>query len=203
MKFDKKLLLRSETKLRAEMYSLGGRNVSGVARRIGDNALDAVDVAMSALDGNWFEFFFEMVPYAGDAYSLGKLAKVSPEIYRQVTRIQNRMDLAYDAIQKRSKLRSAMRTPRGKQAHHLMPVDVLDSPVVQAALEAGFDFNGVENGMNVDAQAGSHGRRTGRLAGRLADFARDNPSYSPQEALSFVRSERTSIRRAGNVVTNE
>ena len=169
--------------------------------------MDSVDLAFAALEGNWLEFAFEMVPYLGDAYSAGKLAKVAPGVARQVDTIMGRFDLAIDAYKGRSGLRAAMSTPQGQQAHHLIPVDVLDSNVVQAALEAGFDFNGRGNGMNVLSQAGSHSRRTQRLRDELSSFARRNPDYSASDARNFlenmVRSERRDIIQNGNRVANQ
>ncbi|MEJ2118275.1 MAG: hypothetical protein P8Y36_10415, partial [Alphaproteobacteria bacterium] len=48
---------------------------SGVARRIGERGMEAVDQAFNALEGNWAEFALEMVPYAGDGYTIGKLTR--------------------------------------------------------------------------------------------------------------------------------
>ncbi len=98
-------------------------------------------------------------------------------------------------------LRRAMKTPSGQQAHHLIPTDVLDNNVVQAALEAGFDFNGKANGLNVVAQSGSHPARTARIRSAFERFARNNPDYTPAQARSFaeglVRREKADIIRKG------
>lgn len=53
---------------------------------------------MMALDGSWGELALEMVPYVGDAYSAGKLAKVAPDVFRSIEKLRHRAELAFDAM---------------------------------------------------------------------------------------------------------
>ena len=72
------------------------------------------------------------------------------------------------------------------------------SKVVQDAVEAGFDFNGVTNGIAVKkftkageaaGEAGQHANHptyTKQVQAKLEKFAKNNPDYTPEAAKNFL-----------------
>ncbi len=197
-----------ESRLTNAMYRAAGSRTGKVVGRIGDQALTAVDVAFAAHSGAWGEIGIEFIPIVGDVYSAGTLAKRLPKLHAALQTIERRADLALEAVGNRGKLRGAIGLKAGdnRVAHHLVPIDVLDEPVVQKALEGGFKFNGAENGLAVAGQAGGHTVRNARIRREITDWAADNPDASPAEAADFLRSlardERADIG-VGGFVTNE
>lgn len=51
-------------------------------------------------------------------------------------------------FKQRSSLRKNLGTGVGDEAHHLLPVDLLDHPMIRKALDDGFQFHNVDNGLN-------------------------------------------------------
>ncbi len=198
-----------ENRLTASMYRLAGSRVGRVAGRIGDQALTAVDMAFAAQSGAWWEIGLELIPVVGDVYSAGSLANKLPKLHNALQTIQRRADLAFDAIGNRGALRGALglKNGDGLQAHHLIPIDTLDNPTVQKALDGGFRFNGAENGMAVVGQAGSHGVRTDNIRDQIDRWSQRNPDASPEQAADFLRGlasdQRADINLNGGFVTND
>jgi len=80
--------------------------------------------------------------------------------------------------------------------HHLMPRQLKYDPTIEAAKEAGFKFEGKENiaeGLSKfskqsgKGQHGPHPEYTKEIARQLAEFRKDNPNATPEEAAQFVR----------------
>ena len=79
--------------------------------------------------------------------------------------------------------------------HHLIPRALEDDPTIDQAKDAGFKFEGKENKMPLEkfsratgeGRHGNHPEYTKELQKQLADFRKDNPNATPEEAVKFVR----------------
>ena len=80
----------------------------------------------------------------------------------------------------------------GKEAHHIIPTQILKSnTVAQDAVNAGFDFNGAVNGIGLTkvAEGGVHANHPNyseQIGEALNKFATDNKGYSPEDAKNFL-----------------
>ncbi len=107
------------------------------------------------------------------------------------------------ALNNSSLLRTALKiTDKAMEAHHIIPKSLLEkNKVVQDAVEAGFDFNGVVNGVAVKkfvkanandaAKAGQHANHpayTAKVESQLTAWAKKNPNYTPAQAKQYLES---------------
>lgn len=84
-------------------------------------------------------------------------------------------------------------------AHHVIPQQLArENSVVQSAIEGGFDFNGVANGIGVNKYHGSHDAYTKQLSSKLDDWAADNKGYSSADARAFVEGLAGKAKNAVN-----
>ena len=113
-------------------------------------------------------------------------------------------DIIENAAKDRSNLRDHFPNILGtEQAHHLIPVALLDNNVVRAAVIHGFDFNGLINGMPLEKYNAA--TDTGRHA-RHDDYTRqiriyiqtkwsiENPDWTPQMALEEIEDLTNTLR---------
>lgn len=54
------------------------------------------------------------------------------------------------------------------------------------AVVAGFDFNGVANGVPAVKYHGPHNEYTNRIEQSIIEWKRENPNYTPQQAREFI-----------------
>ena len=87
------------------------------------------------------------------------------------------------------KLRNALKlvAKDGLQAHHLIPKELLKkSQVVRDAVAAGFDFNGIVNGLAVKAGHGPHKGYTESIMTAITNWQKSNPDYTLKQAKTFM-----------------
>lgn len=94
----------------------------------------------------------------------------------------------------RGALRKAMGIGKGvaSEAHHLVPIQALkESEVVQAAVTAGFDINGIKNGVELSNEFhhAGHSDWNKLVIEQVDDWAIKNPGYTPQQAKNFVENQ--------------
>jgi RHS repeat-associated protein len=87
----------------------------------------------------------------------------------------------------RGKLRGDLGIPKGHpdKAHHNIPVEHANHPVVEAGIRGGFDFWGAGNGTRVKSQAGGHPQYNDRIGELLDAFARGD--YTDQQAAEELQ----------------
>ncbi len=73
------------------------------------------------------------------------------------------------------------------EAHHLIPVELLDMPAVQAALEGGFRFNGLENGAAVIGRHGPNPGYSNRIRQMIEEIQEKFPDATPDEFADMLR----------------
>jgi len=180
----------------------------GWAKQLMGDALDAIDMAMGQA---WWEYAIEVIPIAGDAYGGYKLTDQGVTVWKLVQRIENRVDAVSTTLKGVSggKLRSALGLKKGdgKQAHHLIPVQLLkENDVVQDAVAAGFSFNGKKNGLAVAGNHGPHSAYTESIRNRIDAWKESNSDYTPEQAKKFMEKlaneARQRIQKNGGDVKN-
>lgn len=80
----------------------------------------------------------------------------------------------------------------GLEAHHLIPIEALKKlEVVQAAVTAGFDINGVLNGIAASRNTHLVGHREWNIMvmDALRNWAERHPGYTNQEARQYIEHE--------------
>ncbi|MEZ4906500.1 MAG: AHH domain-containing protein [Saprospiraceae bacterium] len=95
-----------------------------------------------------------------------------------------------------------------QQAHHLIPIELLEkNEVVQDAVNAGFDFNGIINGKGLSSvgnppiHLGSHPHYTTLIESKIADWldvVNNNGTYSPNAAKTYLETLTNQIKQAIN-----
>ncbi|MEP3946026.1 AHH domain-containing protein [Ascidiaceihabitans sp.] len=162
-----------------------GRISNGVEKTI-----EGVDRMEAALTGDVFGVAISFFPGVDVARSAGVIA-----IGVKAQRAELALQALKSARANNGAFRKVLATPKGQQAHHLIPVDVLDNDVVQKALEGGFEFNGKANGISVLTQAGGgHRAYNARVRNDLAEFSRLNPNASPKDSANFLRDYADDLR---------
>lgn len=81
------------------------------------------------------------------------------------------------------------------EEHHVIPKQAAPNEVVRSARDAGFKFEGKENKIEVEkfsrvtgkGQHGSHPKYTNEVLNRLAEFKEQQPTFTPKDALNFIR----------------
>jgi RHS repeat-associated protein len=81
------------------------------------------------------------------------------------------------------------------EEHHIIPKELKNDPIVQAGRNGGFKFEGKENKIPLEkyskatgeGQHGNHPNYTSEVAERFAQFKKDNPNFTPAEAVKFLR----------------
>lgn len=155
------------------------------ARQLADDALTAIDLATSQ---SWWEYAIEVIPIAGDAYGGYKLTEQGIKVWKLVERFENRAQAVAKSLSNLGGLRRALGiSDKALEAHHIIPTQLLkENKVVQDAVAAGFDFNGVVNGIAVKAGHGPHSKYTDQLRSRIDEWAAQNPNFTPEQAKDFI-----------------
>jgi hypothetical protein len=87
-------------------------------------------------------------------------------------------------------------TDPAKHAHHIIPLEHINHPVVQKAAQAEFPFhiNEFSNGIDVDKwQNTTHPNYNNRILEILNDYAEDFPNATPAEAKTFLEGEMEAL----------
>ena len=93
----------------------------------------------------------------------------------------------------RTELRSLLGTSNHTpplEAHHIIPLELMDDPVVQAAAHDGFHINDLINGIGLETpnlHNGSHPQYTNYIRSEINDWIADHPGYTPQQANRFLQ----------------
>ena len=121
-------------------------------------------------------------------------------------------DIIENTAKDRSYLRGHFPNILGtEQAHHLIPVGLLNNVVVRAAVINGFDFNGPINGMPLEkydatTDTGRHSKHdnyTGQIRIYLARWSNENQGWTPQMAQEELEDLTDILRSKINAdVTN-
>jgi len=101
-----------------------------------------------------------------------------------------------------NKLAKALGTKAGDVAHHVIPVELIEkSPLLQKAINEGFDFNGAINGMIIK-QRGSHPDSYWQGVQQvILATQKSMPKASAKEIMEVVSTKlKTMIQSNGNVV---
>jgi len=181
----------------------GGRTglkntASRIVQRV-QQAMDDLDTFNATMEGDWVGVALSQLPGMEFPY-IAKIAKVEM--------LAKRAELALDALRNRGKLngilKRALGAPKaGQSAHHVIPAEALDNDFVQKALEGGFDFNGVENGMWA-VQNGSHKTYNRKVQNTLDVLAENYPDATPEQASELLKDVADDLKdkvdAAGGVV---
>ncbi|PHS12257.1 MAG: hypothetical protein COA86_18660 [Kangiella sp.] len=86
----------------------------------------------------------------------------------------------------RVRLRTALKTPKGQQAHHTIPWELRNHTVVRQAARGGFNMNGKMNGISLGPtrHMGSHPQYT-RIVERSLNRMGNKPMNDRQAALAL------------------
>lgn len=84
---------------------------------------------------------------------------------------------------------------KASQEHHVMPRQLKNNEVIEAAREGGFKFEGAENKITLErfskstgeGQHGNHPNYNKGIGEKLGEFVKNNPEYTTTDALKFVR----------------
>jgi len=97
------------------------------------------------------------------------------------------------AIENRHEIRSALDLDiRMAQAHHLVPIEMLKiHPVAQAAVAAGFDYNGRPNALPLPTKyhLANHDQYNKDVHSLLTKWETANPNFTPAMARNFIELE--------------
>jgi RHS repeat-associated protein len=107
-----------------------------------------------------------------------------------VRKFNGRVKVA-DAIWDRGKLAKALGTNGTLDApHHVIPVSVLEnSEMVQQAVEAGFEFNTIKNGIPIPSSlhnTGGHLQYNNKVLKDIKDWEDLNVGYQPKDAKAYL-----------------
>jgi hemerythrin-like domain-containing protein len=88
-------------------------------------------------------------------------------------------------------------------AHHIIPTELLTkNKVVQDAVEAGFDFNGIANGIGVDklvkgvGEHANHPKYTDQIGEVLNKWKTDmGKKYTPEKAREFLKGYANKLKQ--------
>ena len=168
------------------------------AQHFADDALTAIDLATTE---SWWEYAIEVIPVAGDAFGGYKLTKQGQAVWKIIQRIKSRAAAIEKGLKGTSKLRKALGLTSG-EAHHIIPVELLkENNVVQDAVAAGFDFNGVVNGVQATKHHGPHNEYTKMVRRALDDFKKTYPDYTPEQAKVFLENLAGDLKK--NIQNNK
>ena len=92
--------------------------------------------------------------------------------------------------------------------HHAMSQQFKGNPVIEAAREGGFIFEGKENKILLEQFSkatgkgthGNHPKYNEQISKILDGFSEKTPNYSPEQALKFVREQVQNIK---NIIENK
>ncbi|WP_290796207.1 RHS repeat domain-containing protein [Flavihumibacter sp. UBA7668] len=190
-------------------------------KQLADDAGNIMDI----LDESWWEIGLSFAPGVGTGYDLINTSIDGIKAWKAYDKLKTKIRFTenlvkfgdkyaanveniFTAIEKRGDLRSALlksgKLAKGEVAHHLIPVKILsENNVVQAAVSAGFDFNGTINGKGVDSKkhnTGGHRKYSAWITEQLTNWANDpkNKGFSPEQAREFI--ETNLIPKAKNYV---
>ena len=164
------------------------------ALQLTEDALTAIDVATGQA---WWEYAIEFVPVVGDGYGVAKISIQGSKVWKIVNRIENRVKAIETGLKgmRAGKLRKALGLTSG-EAHHIIPVQLLkENDVVQDAVAAGFDFNGIQNGIKALKNHGPHSKYTESIRKAIGDWKNQNPDYTPEQAKAFIESLAGNIKK--------
>ncbi len=163
------------------------------AKQLLSDALTGVDIAMGQA---WWEYAIEVIPVAGDAYGAYKVSSQALMVAKHLDHVERRINSVAKALNGRNTLRGAMGlTDVTKEAHHLIPIQALkESKVVQAAVEAGFEFNGKINGIALPKGHEPHLDYNRSVMNELQRWEKANPNYTPEMAKAKVEQLAVKLR---------
>jgi RHS repeat-associated protein len=182
-------------------------DAAGFVPGLGEIA-DGVNAIIYTYEGDHLNAAFSsisLVPLGGDVTAKGfkyslKVAGFEGRTFKTtgaaVKWLGNAMEFGVksaDAIANRSKLKDVIKistdmTAEGFQAHHIIPVDALKrSDAIQDAVDAGFDFNGKNNGIAMKSlkKGGEHA---------------NHPKYTDQ-IVKFMNDWKKETQKAGTYTT--
>ncbi len=172
-------------------------------------AKDAVDVLGWYSNEAWWEYAIEFIPYGiGEGYVLARLTTMGDKLAeierlaiwgKNISRFSDEfvttsLKLIEKAVDNRDHLRKALfkagKIAGDQIAHHLIPVKLAkNNEVVQAAIGAGFDFNGLINAKAVayhKHNTGGHKKYTKYVESLINNWADAHKGFDPKEAKEFL-----------------
>jgi len=83
----------------------------------------------------------------------------------------------------------------GTEDHHIVPKQLKADPLTESARQGGFKFEGKENKIGLqkysketgEGQHGNHPNYTTEVSKRFAEFKKDNPNATAEQAAKFLR----------------
>ncbi|MFM9947165.1 MAG: AHH domain-containing protein [Saprospiraceae bacterium] len=107
----------------------------------------------------------------------------------------------------RRQMRRILKTPAGDQAHHILPLEFWDRPLVQKAASAtgpdAFHMNELFNGISLPTSrhSGYHTLYSGRIQARLNEWHNAFPNATPAQAAEKLRDWLTGLKNTINTST--
>jgi len=209
-----------EAIIKKTVEKYAGKGVAKFAKQLGSDGLEI----LGTLDQAWWEYAVELIPIAGDAFGAVKLTGRVADVWKQVKAFEKRAEqfgslihrYGEDAAKKlmgatmttltqgRGKLRNALKlTDKALEAHHLIPVKLLtENKLVQDAVAAGFDFNGIVNGIGVASGHGPHNKYTESISLAL-DKLSNKAGYSPEKAKEYLEGFVNNLKQQVQKEVNE
>lgn len=206
-----------------------GLDLIGFVPFVGEVA-DGINAAIYTYEGDYLNAAFSTIsiaPIGGDIaakgikYSLkyagdvSGLAKGGGRTFKSLNAAKKWVGNAVeygiasaDAIANKSKLRGALglKTGDGLQAHHIIPVELIKSnSTVRKALDEGFDFNGMVNGLglNKNRHYGSHRKYTQKV-NEMIDAAQESmPDASAKDILENVARDLKDLIKSTSKKVND
>lgn len=189
-------------------------DIAGMVPGAGE-VFDLANGTLYAIEGDYVN---SATSYAASLPFVGWVSTGAKYARKIVNAGGNTMSLRYivDASGKisfgsRSQLRTVMKTPSGHQAHHVIPWEHRDHPVIQMAANNAssnaFHLNDALNGLNVSLTRhnGSHPAYNQLLESKLDDILNDLQSqgkFNPTDALSKVQQLANNAKNAINASPN-
>lgn len=178
---------------------------AGLIPVVGEVA-DLVSGGIYLLEGEYVDAslsFSATIPFGGWVSTGTKYARKITTINGKSTTLNMAVEngiikFGNDVYEGRGQLRRALNTPAGHEAHHIIPWELREHPVVQAAASVGnnsaFHMNDILNGISLPnslgsglpQHLGSHPDYTERVRlslNAIEDFLENNNNMSPNNAL--------------------
>lgn len=191
-----KKLLESWKENYSEKVHLG-LDLIGLVPVLGEVA-DLTNGLIYSLEGDGINAVLSLgaaIPFAGWFFTGAKYAEkviTGYSGYRYTLKFI--VDEATDLIKfgDRAQLRRAIQSPPGHQAHHMIPWDMNDNPLIQKAAKGSHDVvyhpNHVNNGISLplSRHSGPHDDYSNWIESRLNDWNLANPDATPDEAATAL-----------------
>ncbi len=178
----------------SEFTDLNDATILGTTITRGNEAIDIKGNRVTATDQT-FAAAGAFIPFVSGS-GVRKLMKGGLDMF-QITAKMNRMGLkAFQAFNQaswklRTSLKAAGQSLKNAQAHHLIPVELLEkeNKLVTDAVNNGFDFNGTANGISLDLSrhSGSHPNYTKQVEDMI-NTTMDGlgSNYDPKDAKEIL-----------------